>query len=520
MRKDLLSAYFRYIYVGGLVLMGIALPLSKFLTGLSLFIIAGAWLLEGNPIKKFKLFFQSKFALIFSSLFLLHLLGLVYTQDFDYALKDLRIKLPLFLFPLFLSSGSPLKKEEFNLLIKLFCTAVVVSTFVSMAVLLVWLNYWISQARDISILISHIRLALLICLAIFCLLYYLKNESANPAMKLTYVLGIIWLIVFLFILESFTGIVVLLVLGFCYLIYLLFQKASKGLKFGLILVLLLGSSGIGNFIFKNYKLSTSAEAIDFSKLDSLTPLGNPYLHLPKEKAIENGNYVFLYLCTQELDSVWNLRSQLPITGLDLKNQPLRVTLLRFLTSKGLRKDASGVSSLSADEIKSVENGITNVDFQNLQSVSARLRQIFWEISTYTQNGDPSGHSVSMRIEYAKMGWLIFLDQPIFGVGTGDVEKAFQEKYVEEDSPISKQWRLRAHNQYLTIALTFGVLGLIWFLFTLFFPIWMERKSPNYFYVLFLCIALLSMLNEDTLETQAGVTFFAFFNSLFWFQRLK
>jgi len=31
---------------------------------------------------------------------------------------------------------------------------------------------------------------------------------------------------------------------------------------------------------------------------------------------------------------------------------------------------------------------------------------------------------------------------------------------------------------------------------------------------FFCIALLSMLNEDTLETQAGVTFFAFFYCFF------
>ncbi|MDG2226927.1 MAG: hypothetical protein P8L20_04265 [Flavobacteriales bacterium] len=33
---------------------------------------------------------------------------------------------------------------------------------------------------------------------------------------------------------------------------------------------------------------------------------------------------------------------------------------------------------------------------------------------------------------------------------------------------------------------------------------------------FLVISLLSFLGDDTLETQAGVTFFAFFNSFFLF----
>jgi len=34
------------------------------------------------------------------------------------------------------------------------------------------------------------------------------------------------------------------------------------------------------------------------------------------------------------------------------------------------------------------------------------------------------------------------------------------------------------------------------------------------YLSFFIIAVISFLTEDTLETQAGVTFFAFFNSFF------
>jgi hypothetical protein len=40
----------------------------------------------------------------------------------------------------------------------------------------------------------------------------------------------------------------------------------------------------------------------------------------------------------------------------------------------------------------------------------------------------------------------------------------------------------------------------------------KKLSPLYFAFLF--IAVISFLTEDTLESQSGVTFFAYFNSLF------
>jgi len=85
-----------------------------------------------------------------------------------------------------------------------------------------------------------------------------------------------------------------------------------------------------------------------------------------------------------------------------------------------------------------------------------------------------------------------------------------------NSPLSKDSRLRAHNQYLSIAVAFGIVGLVWFLITLFYPIFLCGKSKSYLYVSFLLIAIVSFLTEDTLETQAGVTFYAFFNSFLLF----
>jgi O-Antigen ligase len=516
---DLLKKNAHSIYFFGLILMAVALPLSKFLNGLSMFVIIGAWIVGGNYIEKIKRFASNPIALLWCSVYLLHLLGLFYTTDFNYAINDLRIKVPLFVFPLIISSSQPLTKAQLYVLLKVFIAAALLSSFVSMSVYWGFIHRTTADARTISILISHIRLALLICLSVFFLLYFISQESLKPLSKIIYSLAAVWLIVFLFILESFTGILILVALVLITLSYQLFRKKQWRVKLIYLSIIFVLAIGIVNYLKQNYLAVTQAKPIDLTQLDSLTSLGNPYLHIKEDKAMENGNYVFLYLCTRELDSVWTLRSKLSIKGLDLKGQPMRVTLFRFLTSKNLRKDASGVASLTPAEIKAVENGITNIDFQNYSSSSARLRQIFWEINTYFQTGNPSGHSVTMRIEYLKTGLQIVKDHPLIGVGTGDVNNAFLEKYEVLKSPIAKIWRLRAHNQYLTFAVSFGCIGLAWFVFSLLYPLWKYRKNLSYFYLVFLCIALLSMLNEDTLETQAGLTFYAFFNSLLWFNTI-
>jgi O-antigen ligase len=105
--------------------------------------------------------------------------------------------------------------------------------------------------------------------------------------------------------------------------------------------------------------------------------------------------------------------------------------------------------------------------------------------------------------------------PVIGVGTGDVPEAFRRQYEISDSKLSMKWRLRSHNQYLSFGVAFGILGLIWFMYVLAFP-YTKHGDQGWLFSSFFIIALLSMLTEDTLETQAGVTFFTFFYCLFMF----
>jgi Ca2+/Na+ antiporter len=72
--------------------------------------------------------------------------------------------------------------------------------------------------------------------------------------------------------------------------------------------------------------------------------------------------------------------------------------------------------------------------------------------------------------------------------------------------------LRAHNQFLSITVAFGLFGLLVFIYVLLSPFILKKIPDILLYSGFIFIFLLSLLNEDTLETQVGVTFFALFNS--------
>jgi hypothetical protein len=57
-----------------------------------------------------------------------------------------------------------------------------------------------------------------------------------------------------------------------------------------------------------------------------------------------------------------------------------------------------------------------------------------------------------------------------------------------------------------------VFGFLWFIFALLYPAIRLKGFNDYFFVSFFLIIIFSMFSDDTLETQAGATLFAFFYS--------
>jgi hypothetical protein len=248
---------------------------------------------------------------------------------------------------------------------------------------------------------------------------------------------------------------------------------------------------------------------DFSKLEEKTPYGNLYVHDTTHSWLENGHHVMSYISEKELREEWNKRSEIDYDAFINGHEKLSYILFRYMSSLGLKKDRDGMKRMSQKDIQNVERGFTNID-QVSGSPLARWGDLKNRFRIYQRTGDPNGNSLTERIEHFMVGWMIVKDNWKLGVGTGDVQLAFDDYYEKSGSKLNQSSWNRAHNQFLTFWITFGILGVLLFLLLWIDTLRLAVRYLSFLSTAYVFIALSSFLLEDTIETQQGVTFVAFF----------
>ncbi len=492
------------------------MPWSEYLMSNAQILIALNWFAEGNIKKKFTKVVKRKSIIVFTLIFFVHIVGLLYTSDYNYALRDIRIKLPLLSLPVLIGTSPLLKRKEFHIIIKFFIASVLTAGLFSFAIYKGYTKYTYTDYRSLSVFISHIRFSLMIVMS-FVLSVYLTFNTNMFLNKIIFALSAFFSVVLLFFLHSYTGIFIFFALFTSFLpIYIFVKTKNKIYRMATILLIFLAvlftAISIKNGVQKFY---THDKAPDKNKLDKFTLQKNKYHHSIAPN-FENGHFVGLYLCEKELEREWNKISKIPYDSLDKKGNNIKYTLIRYLTSKNLRKDSVGVSKLNKSDISLIENGTPNYIYKNKFSIYPIIYKILWQYENYKLSHNANKNSLMQRYEFFKTGIYIAKQHLTFGVGTGDVQISFDKAYDELNSKLDKEHRLRAHNQYLTFIISFGVVGFLIILFALFYPLFYEKHLAKYILVAFLITNFLSWFNEDTLETQAGVTFFIFFYVLFVF----
>lgn len=506
------------VYFYGLICLAVSLPLSVYTATLSQILIFANWIIEGRFREKWERFRQNRAIWIFLSLYLIHTIALLWSADSAYGLKDMRVKLPLFVIPLIIGTSLPLVKKEVDRILLFFTLGVFAASLASVMALLGWLPVEVEGYRDLSLFISHIRFSLMIVVAILVIVWFLfiQRNSLTELERFFYLVGLVWFPVFLVLLKSLSGIIILGFLGFFILVRAVFEIRDPAIRFmvfvPVVMIPLFSIIYLGHSINKYYTF----DEIHFDEIDTHTVLGNPYKNQPNLREVENGHYVWLHICDKEMEQEWNKKSEMDFRGKTTNGNTIRGTLIRFLTSKGLRKDAAGVRQLSSAEVKAIEHGVANYIYLQRFRLYPRIYEVIWEIDRYRLGYSPNEKSVVQRFLYLEAGWNIFKEHPVFGVGNGDVKEAFREYYESTNSPLDEKWRRRAHNQFLTFMIAFGVPGLLICITSLVAPMFMARRHRSFLAVGFFILMLLSMVNEDTLETSVGATFVAFFYALFVF----
>ncbi len=474
----------------GLPWSKIPLSLATMLLGLNIFLL--------NDWKMVFKTWLSNRTLIFLFLFLaFEWLSLLWSSNLEYGLDDVRKKLPLFAIPLCLAV-IPLSIKQWKWVAFFFLVALFVTSFLNYG----YCSHWFGQKkytdfRQLSLFISHIRLALLLVIGmVLCVFWWIRKERFR-------LLALLFLLWFLFYTNSsqvgfgFVALGVVLLFG---LVVLLFRIQKKPLRVAAFGVLLIGSTCLTAYLYQ--ELRPIPQKVSYVQQPRFTKYGKPY-EFWDEPYWENGHPVLAFICEEELKTAWEKRSIVSYESGTGNNQ-LRFIIWHFMASKNLKKDKEGVEQLTDEEIKAIEAQIPSVEM-----MKGGFHARFYEIRNQLAEKDPNGKSLLMRLIYLKVGWKIALSNFPFGVGAGDVEDAFNTSYSKDNFGLQKIYWKRAHNQYLTVFISSGLIGILFFLL-----IWLSifkesvsRKSPLFF--LLTLLLLCSFLSEDTLESQTGVTIAAF-----------
>ena len=250
-----------------LFLYALFLPLRNNISGAVLFLLIFSSILDFKNTKSIvKNSIKNKFFILFISLFIIHLLGLLYTTNFRYALKDLDIKFPLLIFP-FLLLGRVLDKKTIDFILKGFVIGCLIGSIgaFSHAIQLYF------QTRDISkmlyegmqFIMHSSYFALYLSFSIAYLFFKLDAEDSLFSKKNLVIFSLMFFFIMVVIfLNSRAGMIGLGVSFLFFLVYVIVEKRLK-LFYFLIAIFFMTSVFVfttSNQVFNRFK-SISKETV-------------------------------------------------------------------------------------------------------------------------------------------------------------------------------------------------------------------------------------------------------------------
>lgn len=117
-------------------------------------------------------------------------------------------------------------------------------------------------------------------------------------------------------------------------------------------------------------------------------------------------------------------------------------------------------------------------------------------------------SGNVRFVAWKSAMEILMEKP-FGVGTGDVVDALQERYIGKGEVFAAERNINAHNQYLQNGVEHGWWGMLLLIVTCCLALLESYRLHSFLLALLVMLVGFNMLFESFLENQAGIVFFCF-----------
>ncbi len=263
---------------------------------------------------------------------------------------------------------------------------------------------------------------------------------------------------------------------------------------------LLHFDAINELILKGQSIPVPRNHIRFSLMMAIGIVAGFYLWIEKfvwkykwERNLILGMTIFLFVFIHIL----SVRSGLLVLYLTIG-----VLLLQYIVNS--RRFGLGLMGLV------LLLGTPMLAYFMIPSFKAKIDYARWDAKMYLE-GTGSEYSDSERMLSYQIGWSIVKENPIFGVGTGDLKQEVKQRYLQQFEP-DKKYKM-PHNQLLSVWAAHGLCGLQVFLWAYFYLLFKNKNYQNGLFLSFMLIIFLSFMMENTIENSIGLGIFAFF--LLW-----
>jgi O-antigen ligase len=226
--------------------VAVTFPYSIWINNLFSILLIAAWLMQ------FKWPIKNSILIIFIAYFLIHIVGLLYTNNMSQGFFELEKKLSFIIFPIALSGRPQFTKDQFNTILASFAASCSLASLLCVAMAVYkWLLYdttkYFFYYDLVDILDIHpIYFSMYICFSCFILTYFYFQTSIfkTVASKLFLIAGLLYLMIFIFLTSARAEILAFSIILFSGVLVFFFRRKQLLLAVGIIFIFLIFFAGL------------------------------------------------------------------------------------------------------------------------------------------------------------------------------------------------------------------------------------------------------------------------------------
>lgn len=147
---------------------------------------------------------------------------------------------------------------------------------------------------------------------------------------------------------------------------------------------------------------------------------------------------------------------------------------------------------------------------SLPTLQLRIHNTVYDTMQRGAASSANNFSVTARLYSYEVAQTIIQQHPLLGVGKAQLEYKMAQQYSYRYPEININNYLLPHNQFIYNLASYGIVGLVFFLWGFYYPLWMMMRQHNLLGIIICVIITISFMSEYTLENNLGVIIGLFF----------